>query len=139
MDILKNKGRDQDIINKHLLHNNELSVCVFDKEKIVCGWDFNQSYKDTYLIYKSFIHHEANINKNYNNRLKIFYNAGLIDKKEYDDNIKNTLIENYKFDWETYVNNYPDLQKANINTEEKALWHWNKFGQKESRTFIKII
>ena len=42
------------------------------------------------------------------------------------------------FDWKTYINNYVDLQNAKIDTKEKALAHWNKFGKKEGRTFTKI-
>jgi glycosyltransferase involved in cell wall biosynthesis len=38
------------------------------------------------------------------------------------------------FDWITYINNYEDLQKTGINTKEKALIHWNKFGIYEKRT-----
>jgi hypothetical protein len=49
-----------------------------------------------------------------------------------------TGISNIKlpFDWKTYVQNYPDLQAAGINTEKKALHHYNRFGKKEGRTFI---
>jgi hypothetical protein len=42
------------------------------------------------------------------------------------------------FDWKTYVENYEDLRKANINTYESALQHWNNFGKKEGRTFKKF-
>ncbi len=28
------------------------------------------------------------------------------------------------FNWKTYVYNYEDLRKAGINTEKKALRHW---------------
>ncbi len=37
------------------------------------------------------------------------------------------------FDWVFYVNYYEDLQKAKIDTEEKALKHWNRYGKKEGR------
>jgi hypothetical protein len=37
------------------------------------------------------------------------------------------------FDWRFYVNKYPDLRKAGINTEAKALAHWNKHGINEKR------
>ena len=42
------------------------------------------------------------------------------------------------FDWKTYINNYVDLQKAGINTKEKAKKHWIQYGKKENRTFNKI-
>ena len=38
------------------------------------------------------------------------------------------------FHWQNYIAKYPDLQKAGINTEEKALSHYNTFGKKENRT-----
>jgi len=44
-----------------------------------------------------------------------------------------------KFDWEFYINNYKDLRDNGINTYEKALNHWNKFGRKEGRVGFKNI
>ena len=41
------------------------------------------------------------------------------------------------FDWKNYIENYPDLQAAGINTREKALKHYTRFGKRENRTFIK--
>jgi len=38
------------------------------------------------------------------------------------------------FAWQVYVSKYPDLQRAGINTEAKALAHWNRYGRKEGRT-----
>ena len=37
------------------------------------------------------------------------------------------------FDWGFYVNKYPDLRKAGINTYQKAIAHWNLYGKKEGR------
>jgi lipopolysaccharide biosynthesis glycosyltransferase len=37
------------------------------------------------------------------------------------------------FDWKYYVEHYKDLQKAGINSEEKAIRHYIKFGLKEKR------
>ena len=42
------------------------------------------------------------------------------------------------FDWKYYVNIYPDLQRAKINTEEKAINHYLKHGIKENRKTYKI-
>lgn len=136
-ELIKVRGWDQNIINILLEQNNDLLVNVFDKQKIICGWDFNQAHKDTYYIYKSFIHHESNIIINYNKRLEIFHKAGLINDEEYNNNIKNTQSPN-EFDWKTYVNNYMDLQNAGINTEPHAKWHWFNYGIKEGRTYKKI-
>ena len=38
-----------------------------------------------------------------------------------------------KFDWRAYVGNYGDLQKANIDTEEKAWNHAKRHGRKKKR------
>ena len=38
------------------------------------------------------------------------------------------------FDWVTYINNYPDLAKAGIDTRAKAIEHWNAHGFAENRT-----
>ena len=43
------------------------------------------------------------------------------------------------FDWKYYINKYNDLQKANINTKEKALNHWLKYGIKEKRICNEIF
>jgi len=43
------------------------------------------------------------------------------------------------FDWETYINNYEDLQNAGINTQELALQHWNNHGKNEGRTDKNIF
>lgn len=37
------------------------------------------------------------------------------------------------FNWKFYVNKYKDLQKANINTYDKAYNHWIKYGKNEGR------
>ena len=37
------------------------------------------------------------------------------------------------FDWIAYLENYEDLRNAGINTEEKALEHWNNHGRNEGR------
>jgi len=84
---LKNiHGWDQDVINNHLLNNSTLKVTTFDVTKIYCHWEFNPSYRDTYLIYKSFIHHDTNINKNFNKRLDILKKYELITNEEYTEN-----------------------------------------------------
>ncbi|MEI7752516.1 MAG: hypothetical protein WCJ71_10575, partial [Candidatus Omnitrophota bacterium] len=52
-------------------------------------------------------------------------------------------VEPYKilppdFDWITYVENYKDLQRADIDTKEKAAEHWLMIGRKEGRTYHEI-
>ena len=43
------------------------------------------------------------------------------------------------FDWQTYLNNYDDLKRADINTKDAALQHWLTYGKNEGRTDIDII
>ena len=50
---------------------------------------------------------------------------------------KEFYLEN--FDWKQYISNYPDLVAADINTQQKALDHWQKNGIKENRTYNKRI
>ncbi len=38
-----------------------------------------------------------------------------------------------EFNWEFYCNYYDDLKKAGINTKERAINHWNRYGKKELR------
>jgi len=90
IDLINNKGWDQEVVNKHLSNNNNnnLKINKFDKEKICCGYNFNLQNKDTFLIYKSFIQHDKNINITFNNRFDIFKKYGLITDKEYYENYK---------------------------------------------------
>ena len=44
-----------------------------------------------------------------------------------------SIYSDDKFDWQFYVSHYKDLQRANINTKDKALKHWLRFGKKEGR------
>lgn len=37
------------------------------------------------------------------------------------------------FNWEYYLNKYPDLSTYQINDKETALKHWFKYGKKEKR------
>lgn len=39
----------------------------------------------------------------------------------------------FEFDWEFYVWYYPDLQEADIDTEAKAIVHWERYGKVENR------
>ena len=39
----------------------------------------------------------------------------------------------FSFDWKVYIENNKDLQKAGINTEEKAITHYNRYGKRENR------
>jgi hypothetical protein len=41
------------------------------------------------------------------------------------------------FDWQYYLEKYPDLRKNGVQTEEQALTHWNTCGEKEGRVSIR--
>jgi hypothetical protein len=41
------------------------------------------------------------------------------------------------FDWQYYLDKYPDLQRNGIHTEELALGHWLTYGKKEGRISIR--
>jgi hypothetical protein len=88
-DLIKTSGWDQDVINKHLINNNNLKVNTFDRKKIYCDWNFDHSIKNSFLIYKSFIYHDKNKINNFNKRLDIFKKFQLISDEEYNANYKN--------------------------------------------------
>ena len=49
------------------------------------------------------------------------------------------MIEPIDFDWQFYINNYPDLLKNGINNKYKALQHWNRCGKNEGRIYNQYI
>jgi len=57
-------------------------------------------------------------------------------KEKYDKwSLDNQISINYdNFDWQYYIRRYPDLQKSNINTKEKAWDHWTHYGTGELRS-----
>lgn len=86
-DLVKSSGWDQNIVNKWL-NIDDLKINKFDKEKIYCNYHFNPSYRDSFLIYKSFISHTKDVIKNFNSRLDIFKKYQLITDEEYNSNYK---------------------------------------------------
>lgn len=44
-------------------------------------------------------------------------------------------LKDSDFNWITYIENYKDLQDAQINTYDKAYEHWVQWGKNESRTY----
>jgi hypothetical protein len=48
---------------------------------------------------------------------------------------KNSREISRDFDWKSYVNHYPDLQRGGINSRRKAIKHWREFGREEGRTY----
>jgi hypothetical protein len=37
------------------------------------------------------------------------------------------------FDWQYYLDKYPDLRKNGIKTEQQTVQHWKTYGGKEGR------
>ena len=44
-------------------------------------------------------------------------------------------MKKISFDWKFYIETHKDLREAGIDTEEKAIAHWKKFGRREGRIF----
>lgn len=92
------KGWDQAIINRYLRNNDTSESCVnvpvpikvskFD-HRIHCGWSFNPSYKESFFVFKSFIHHKNDKIVNFNKRIDIFFQAGLINETQNNNIIIN--------------------------------------------------
>ena len=84
-DLIHSKGWDQEVVNKHISCNlNNLQINKFEPGKIHCGFEFYTHYIDTFLIFKSFIHHSKDLNQNFNLRLDLFKKNGLITEEEYN-------------------------------------------------------
>ena len=90
-ELISNGGWDQQIVNEHLKINNNLKINTFDPPVICCGHNFHTPFKDTYLIFKSFISHNGNANDMFNQRMNTFKKYGLITEEEYNANYKNSF------------------------------------------------
>jgi len=44
-------------------------------------------------------------------------------------------MKKISFDWKFYIETHKDLREAGIDTEEKAIAHWKKFGRREGRIY----
>mgnify|MGYP003994839719 CR=1 FL=1 len=85
--LKRDKGWDQKVINDLLKLETDLIYEKFDN-KIYCNWKLNNEYKKSFYIFKSFIRHKNDKIVNFNKRINIFYNSGLITKEEYNKIIK---------------------------------------------------
>ena len=43
------------------------------------------------------------------------------------------------FNWQYYLNKYPDLRQIGIHTEQQAIQHWNLHGEKEGRIPSQLL
>jgi hypothetical protein len=78
------KRGDQGTVNDHLLRAG-LRVGKFPRHLVVCGYAFDQRYKDTHLLFKSFLNHTTDATSNFNARLQLFLNSGLISETTYKE------------------------------------------------------
>jgi len=85
------------------------------------------SRKQFYMKFK-----KLKMNKNKNDLIELtnYYNFFFLK----DNNYK--LLDHNIIDWKCYINNYKDLRMANINTKEKAIKHWLRYGSKEGRNYM---
>ena len=74
-----------------------------------------------------YFNDDCNINLN-----KIYFKCNINCGNIYYDKYKK-LINTFHFDWKFYINEYKDLQLAGINTYEKSVNHWIKYGRRERR------
>ena len=87
--VLKStQGWDQHVINEELKQGTILKIGTFDFNKIIIGYKFREQFRNTFYIFKIFTIHQENKEQMFNNRLKVLYDANLITKEEYDNNLK---------------------------------------------------
>lgn len=112
-----NVGNESDltsrIISKNLNINLALNAFIFHFKNI------------------TFNFKEKNEDRNNLSKYRLTQTSNTIDLIKTQESEINNLEK--IFDWVFYVNNYPDLQRAGINTKEKAIQHYIKYGKKEGR------
>jgi hypothetical protein len=108
-DLKENITTKNDALKHWNLHGkNEGRICNFD-------WC---SYVKNYNLLSELI----------DNRSKAIQHWLLNGQPSLNDNIN---FDDQLFNWKFYVNKYDDLK--NLNTEEKARYHWNHYGKREGR------
>ncbi len=94
------------------------------------NWEFYISYYDD--LKKAGINTRENALNHWNrygkNEGRICNISTLNNKKKIIDEINNN-----NFNWVFYINYYDDLRNMKIDTPEKALNHWNRYGKHENR------
>lgn len=134
---LINKITNEDFIVKEII-NEEIIVKEIINEEImikeiineeIFNWNiYLNNYKD---LEDAGIDNEEKALNHWNlygrSEGRHYYQYDELNKKINEE--KNEEI----FNWNIYLNNYKDLQDAGIDTEEKALNHWNLYGKAEGR------
>ena len=114
--------------NRRHYYEDWLSRKVKNETDIFCDSERPFSYYENTLI-SCYNFYTDNIN----------WNIG----SYYDPNI-NKIVQifepdMYIFDWQYYLNLYPDLRINGVHTKEEAIQHWENFGFFEERTARMII
>ena len=117
-------------VDIYLKNNNETNISQFDWNTYINNYpDLQRAHINTReKAFTHWIKHGINENRTWKN---------INPNTEVNMNNDSSVFNN--FDWETYLNNYPDLQNVQINTKEKAFTHWLSHGQKEERKYTSII
>lgn len=123
----------------NLIYNSKVFVCswgtcfwknffyVSDKcEKIIVLVVNRCSYINQFIRWKKTL-----LKKHKNAEIYYYVVKRFEDLCTFD--ISKNNYYNYNFNWQSYVNRYGDLQKAGINTEEKAFHHYIVNGINEGR------
>ena len=154
-ELLKYLEMDNETILKSKQYQ-ATSICLKKSEKtllIVKKWYelaytnnynlINDSGNSEYPEYSEFIEHRHDqsifsilMKKYYPDNLLILDEIAVLDDViDLARNKTGCSVIKYNFDWEKYLFHNPDLVNAGINTQSKALKHWNRFGKKEGRRY----
>lgn len=131
-----NNSSENEIINLIEKYKNKpLTQNIFAKNYKCYGIDnvYIGNLKTQYSLIFNFHHNLDQIlkinEKTINQEFLVFVeNTNMFCKNILED-----------FDWQIYINNYTDLQKAGINNEELAIKHWQQYGINEGRICNKIL
>ena len=118
-------GKKEGRICNNKIINTELLVNSNNLEQNICKNTNMLDYMNIDIIWN--IKHITKVNIITDNTISNIQTTRLADKN-IDIINKNTI-----FNWKFYINKYLDLQKAGINTQQKAYRHWILYGKKEGR------
>lgn len=95
----KQNSWDQHLVNQFLctgrcfkfLSRPGVNWSTFDESRIVCGYHFNEQYRQTYYLYKQFIH-PGTRNSNWNQRLKSLHTYGFLSEATVTANLREETL-----------------------------------------------
>jgi len=83
--------------------------------------------------WKKYINIYNDLSSRINNKVDAWHHWENYGK---DEGRQFCIAEEYFFDWQTYIQTYPDL--SSIHNKKDALHHWNNYGKHENRHYFKI-